>query len=564
MPAGGAVFDREVISAEEAAERLGVSVATIKRWCQQGRLPAEKIGRQWLVDEASLRRVKPRVSPVTRPPAADVEAALRRVREFDLPDSAVPDILRYEDQLAQPRDICDGAGALLTGIRFPVPPIEVDSPKSPFFVRTISILELDELVAYEAAVATLVDRIEANLPPFVFGARRVSRSTGSKDRLGQWHQWRRSVMDCIRSGYGWMIKTDIVAFFDTVQHRLLFSDIDGLNPDGRVGQALKEMLRIWSSVPGLGLPQGPDASRVLGNLYLIPVDHALAAGAWLYFRYMDDIRIIGRTRAEAMAGLRVLERECKRRALVLSSQKTTMLNPRQSLQDWEDVTIATVQYHLDVGSYAAARRYLRALLRRALTTENALDIRAARFSLWRLFKMRDKALIRFVLDRLEDLAPVSSLVATFLRPWISDERVVAGLTSFFNNASRNTSAFLAAWILAACLDHPAPIPEAWARYARGVAVDRNAPPYLRVVAMSMAARFRPFIEGLRREASHEHDPAALRGYLVALARVNALDRVTREVAVVRASHLRRTVVYLSGRNRLPSLIDGSADVGIEV
>ena len=41
--------DVALLSAEEAAERLGVDRATVWRWCREGRIPCLKIGRLWRV-----------------------------------------------------------------------------------------------------------------------------------------------------------------------------------------------------------------------------------------------------------------------------------------------------------------------------------------------------------------------------------------------------------------------------------------------------------------------------------------------------------------------------------
>ncbi len=46
----------ELLTVEEAAAYLRVSKATLWRWCQQKRLPAFKIGRQWRIDRGILRQ----------------------------------------------------------------------------------------------------------------------------------------------------------------------------------------------------------------------------------------------------------------------------------------------------------------------------------------------------------------------------------------------------------------------------------------------------------------------------------------------------------------------------
>ena len=46
--------DVVLLSAEEAAERLGVDRATVWRWCREGRIPCLKIGRLWRIRGGSL------------------------------------------------------------------------------------------------------------------------------------------------------------------------------------------------------------------------------------------------------------------------------------------------------------------------------------------------------------------------------------------------------------------------------------------------------------------------------------------------------------------------------
>lgn len=46
-----------VVSTQQAAERYGLHVETIRRWIRAGVLRAQRVGRVYVVDEAALRRV---------------------------------------------------------------------------------------------------------------------------------------------------------------------------------------------------------------------------------------------------------------------------------------------------------------------------------------------------------------------------------------------------------------------------------------------------------------------------------------------------------------------------
>ena len=50
----------KLISTSEAAERLGVHITRVQVLIREGRLPAQRIGRTYVVDEADLKLVAER------------------------------------------------------------------------------------------------------------------------------------------------------------------------------------------------------------------------------------------------------------------------------------------------------------------------------------------------------------------------------------------------------------------------------------------------------------------------------------------------------------------------
>jgi excisionase family DNA binding protein len=54
----------EMVTIPQAAERLGLSVAMVRRYCAQGKLPAQKLGKGWVIRRLELERfaVSPRHS----------------------------------------------------------------------------------------------------------------------------------------------------------------------------------------------------------------------------------------------------------------------------------------------------------------------------------------------------------------------------------------------------------------------------------------------------------------------------------------------------------------------
>lgn len=47
----------ELLSAEQAASRLGVSVARVKQLLAEGKIQAQKVGKQWIIQDSALASV---------------------------------------------------------------------------------------------------------------------------------------------------------------------------------------------------------------------------------------------------------------------------------------------------------------------------------------------------------------------------------------------------------------------------------------------------------------------------------------------------------------------------
>jgi excisionase family DNA binding protein len=564
--------DTRQLTVEEVARLLGASVPTVRRWAVEGRIPARKVGRQWLFDSSDLVGAQPsgrRTSPST----LDFASALGQLRHVDLIREVwVPDVVAFRDQLLAPERAVKLASNRIAGAELFDAAVEVEVPKGFFFSRSGLLLSLPDRIAYHAVVGSLAPAIEkGRIKDAVFSAA-LSPKVNELTRNGVelWLEWRAATEAAIQADQHCVIvDTDITAYFDSIQHRLLLEDVERLSPDGAIARSLRAMLSAWMPVRDLGIPQGPDASRLLGNMYLYPVDEAMVDGGWPYFRYMDDIRIVAPNRASAIEAIRTLEREIKKRGLNLSAQKTKLVDRAAALDDYANPDFGLINYLVDAGFDSDARAQSRRMLRSALGKGPGLrDTRKARFSLGRLqrlFDRKDRATVRLVLGRLEDLGQVAKIALQFLLPFLDRQTVREGLAEFVSDPARNYSTYLSTWILALMLEAKKPLPTGWISYARTVARDRNQPGYHRVLAANVLARsgLGHDISWLRRQIREDFDPSLVRGCLVALTRVSQLDKGTREVALKRFPGLLETIDYLQGRSSLPSLLYADRNVRVD-
>jgi len=551
-------MDDEFITVEEAASRLGASVATVRRKCAAGEIVATKVGKAWLVDPAALprpaRRRTRRVSSASG--LVDFAHSMRHLRSQDLVrDIWVPDILRFADDLADVGRIEAAAASRLDLVEPFDSPTIVPIPKSAIFQRNATNLTLVDRLAYHAAVLALSSRIEAQTGDGVFSARLASeRNRFLRPGAESWVRWKKAVE--VELGLDrWMAETDITSFFDCIHHTILMQDLENLGAAPPLRSAIREMLKTWSTTPNTGIPQGPDASRVLANFYMLPIDEVMAALPDVeYFRYMDDMRIVSPDRHSAIAALRVLDVECRKRNLYLSTKKTQLLDNAAAKDALTDDLIDSARYTFEHGKDPAEKRNeLKKLFRKAMSEE--VDARRAKFSIYRLRSLREKGVLGLVMKRLDELAPLGWLLPAYILPWLRNPNTATALEEFFEDPERNTSDYLSTWLLAAVLDEPHAVTEGILRYARAVAFDATARPYHRAVAMNVVslARTRRDLDRLRATATSEYDPEVVRGALVALFRAHALDRAVADRAR-RIDGIDSTLDYLRGRKSLPSLI----------
>jgi hypothetical protein len=357
----------------------------------------------------------------------------------------------------------------------------------------------------------------------------------------------------------WVAQTDVVSFFDFIKHEVLLPDLIELGVPRELVDALRAMLRTWTSTPNTGIPQGPDASRVLANFYMVPIDREIAADNTIaYFRYMDDIRIVARHRSDLIRALQLLDTECRRRGLALSTKKTEITRGKAAVRSFKDRKLDAIQYAWNSPrrNPVRLRARLRAIFIAAIKKDGEIDQRPAKFALTRLRAARDAKLLPHVLANLDSLVPLGWMVPAYLLPWMHVPDVQRALSDYLRDGERNLSSYFSTWLLAGMLSTPGALPSEWVKYARVRATDRDEPAFHRVIAINVLAlgRRERDIQRIEEFIVREHEPEIVRGALVALARVGRLHKPIVERVERKMPELLPTLKYLQGRRRLPDLI----------
>lgn len=547
------------LTVREAALILNMNRSRVEHLCETGEILAEPFGRTWKIFDQRIEhfgRLDDSQGTIASEP--DLIDALARIENLDLIfDSWVPDIIRHEDRLSERADLIETAdGRLRNSMVGGATSIEI--PKTSFFARTGHVLDLEDRIAFHAIVGTFAAKVESHLSGVVFSTRLAGPKSRQLTKPGvkQWKRWGKYVDAMVQAGNPWLIKSDLAAYFDCVRHETLYRELEAIGVEEETLKKLDGFLSTWSNMSGQGLPQGPDAARILGNFYMVAVDEVMVREGFKYSRYMDDIRIAGASKVEVVQGMRRFGTECRKRGLIASPSKTKLLHGKDAVGTDEDVTMASAATLMQARKHGEAKKRLKEILRGALKQSAEVNFRQAKFSLWRLAQLHDEELCQLVLDRLDDLAPMASIVGNYLSGFIDRDFVQAGLTDYLANDSNVRDPYLLAHLFGAMLEHPGNLPTGWIAHARAAAHDKNRPTYLRIVSANVVALSRTVsdVTWLRTAALEEADQELQRGLATALRRSGRLDSDTARALSSRSLALKRAVEFLMATDMLPSVV----------
>jgi RNA-directed DNA polymerase len=191
--------------------------------------------------------------------------------------------------------------------------------------RPLGIPTVTDRVVQTALRLVLEPIFEREFLPSSYGFR---SGRGCKDAL-------RAVQRQLDAGATWVVDADIKSYFDTIPHAALLAEVRTRVADGRVlelleaylTQGVMDGLEQWT--PEAGTPQGAVISPLLANVYLHPVDQALAAVGYQVVRYADDLVIRCASAEEAQRALSLLRTLLEHRGLRLHPEKTRVVDATQ-------------------------------------------------------------------------------------------------------------------------------------------------------------------------------------------------------------------------------------------
>ena len=230
-------------------------------------------------------------------------------------DDLVPDPLAYRDFIPKKAEILANVQEQLESGYSPSSLLQMDVPKSHLAMRPGSVPCIEDRLVYTAIVGSFADRADSGLEgEHVVPSYRVNRERKThffKFGLNQWFKFQDLMRQAYSDGYRYALVTDLTAYFDHINHDLLLGQLQSLGVREGMTTLLKTLLDHWSEGRPVGIPQGLDPSSLLGNVYLDPLDKHMVRNGHRYFRYVDDIRVFGRSESELQRAMLEITRQTR-------------------------------------------------------------------------------------------------------------------------------------------------------------------------------------------------------------------------------------------------------------
>ncbi len=321
----------------------------------------------------------------------------------------------------------------------PQPIYKVNIPKGKFANRTLRLLSIPDYIVYSAITTLIIEAAyEQQQDVFnkvLFSNVPLSHRSGRPTRffrkwVRQYAQYNKYSKQYVNKGYNYLAEIDIASFYDFIDHDLLFEFIKKYFKDSYALELLERMLKYWSATEdgyqfSHGLPQGPDASRYLADLFLYSLDKHMLSNTerYKYLRYVDDIRIFCKTKRNANAEVIHIEEEIKKLGLVPNTSKVHVVDARKDL-DWLKEESSEAQA-LDAGSMGQKRvprsikkvrhllskpTFLKNCVSKSITANNSY---LTRRSLPKL--LPDKEVVKKIIEVYEERPDLYTLFYQYLR-----------------------------------------------------------------------------------------------------------------------------------------------------
>ncbi|MFV2044358.1 MAG: reverse transcriptase domain-containing protein [Anaerolineales bacterium] len=388
-------------------------------------------------------------------------------------------------ELSHKENLQDLRRRIRDGTFSPSTPYRIYYPKPSGLQRPVSLLALEDQILLQAIANLFVRSVRSSRAPF---ENQVVFSNGlqapkSRFLFRDWRKGYRALRARLQGlydkGFIWHASLDLSAFYDTISHTLLMRTIAPRGGSQELVDYCLECLEMWSSPVksaqySHGIPQGPIASSLLAEVFMMPIDEKMGL-QFKFARYVDDVNIMGKSEIDVLRGVASFDKLCRDRGLIPNTSKYDLVK----LKGRSDVNalVALLEgYPIPWSRGYQSKEHSKKLVVGALNKSRR--------------QVDDKSKFRYAFFR----APKSRyLLRAALRLWGSYPEHTDAFVAFFENYTRSKP------VVDYCVDQLAQEPiydyvcgELWTLIARMGAGDEMRPLIDEAIATVKASRDRPW------------------------------------------------------------------------
>ena len=206
-------------------------------------------------------------------------------------------------------------------------------PKPSGLQRPITLLGIEDQILLQAFANRVADKVRAKRRRIELTCVFSNQLATPADSIFFTEHWQRTYRKfqekcegLFNQGHRWSADFDLSAYYDTISHNVLKQIVSPRANDTDSWNQIGKWLQTWSAVDsnsmkGHGIPQGPIASDFLAEAFFLPIDLDMMKREMAYIRYVDDIRLFGKTENEVRQAAIILEQLCRERGLIPQSSK---------------------------------------------------------------------------------------------------------------------------------------------------------------------------------------------------------------------------------------------------
>jgi hypothetical protein len=338
--------------------------------------------------------------------------------------SEIPDVINLADVNSSWPDFRTNVRSSLRSGQVGPDYVEIlDAPKNPFAVRPIARLTVHDRLVYDTLVFAIADLIEKQLRESVFSARWGRDGEEFWSPVNSWVSMQQRGVEIIGGNPFQLARTDIVSFYEHIDVSTLAIDIQAVGASAAVTERLVRYLHMFQrSSHAWGIPQGPDASGILANIYLLPIDEFVHRAGFQYLRYSDDMMLFDTDRESLRNALLEINSILRSRRLSMSGAKTRIYDHSESVTQLEDLEKDAINYGIKIGEPDAGERLYKLFTEAIEGTQRDRDVK---FALFRMGRLKDDRALPWALRNLKDNHHLASQLLQYLECF-PDRRIATG------------------------------------------------------------------------------------------------------------------------------------------